>query len=86
MASFHRVTVGHAFAMHVEAPRTPDRDALVALLRDDGFDARPVEELGIEITGDGDVLGDLETWIATSGVPLVPQTFDGTIFLHPPAS
>jgi len=32
------------------------------------------------------VLGDLETWISESGVPLVPQSFDGTIFLRPPAS
>ena len=72
--------------MHVEAPRIPDRDALVTLLRDDGFDARPVDELGIEVSGDGDVLGDLETWIAQSAVPLVPEPTDGTIYLRPPAS
>jgi len=72
--------------MHVEAPRIPDRDALVALLRDDGFDARPVDDLGIEVTGDGDVLGDLEAWIAQAAIPLVPQAVDGTIYVRPPAS
>jgi hypothetical protein len=72
--------------MHVEAPRIPDRDALVTLLRDDGFHARPVDELGIEVTGEGDVLADLESWIATTAIPLVPQPTDGTIYLRPPAS
>jgi len=72
--------------VHVQAPRIPDRDELVSALTDDGFDARPIDDLGIEVTGGGDVLGDLETWIATTGIPLVPQTCDGTIFLHPPAA
>ena len=72
--------------MHVEAPRIPDRDELVLALRDDGLEARPVDELGIEVAGDGDVLGDLESWIAESAIPLVPQSSDGTIFLRPPAS
>src|SRR5262249_45547097 len=79
-------TVGHALPMHVEVPRIPDRDALVTLLRDDGFDARPVDELGIEVTGEGDVLGDLETWIARTAIPLVPQPTAGSISLRPPAS
>jgi hypothetical protein len=70
----------------VEAPRIPDRDQLVTALSDDGFDARPVNDLGIEVAGDGDVFADVEAWIANSGIPLVPQSFDGTIFLHPPAS
>jgi len=70
----------------VEAPRTPDRDQLVAALKQDGFDVQPVNDLGIEVTGDGDVLADLETWIAETGIPLVPQPVDGTIFLRPPAS
>jgi hypothetical protein len=72
--------------MHVEVPRIPDRDALVALLRADGFDARPVDELGIEVKGEGDVLGDLETWIAQTEIPLVPQPTERTIYLRPPAS
>ena len=72
--------------MHVEAPCTPDRDELVAALNKHGFDARPVNELGIEIEGDRDVLGDLEAWIAGTGSPLVPQPTDGTIFLRPPSS
>jgi hypothetical protein len=72
--------------VHVEAPRIPDRDELVLALRDDGLEARPVDELGIEVAGDGDVLGDLESWIAESGIPLVSQSSDGTIFLRPPAS
>jgi len=71
--------------MHVEASRTPDRDELVAALRNDGFDARPVDELGIEVRGDGDVLGDLATWIAEAAIPLVPQPSEGTIYLRPPA-
>jgi hypothetical protein len=72
--------------VHVEATRTPDRDALVVALQNDGFDARPVNDLGIEVRGEGDVLADLETWIAEAGTPLVPQPSDDTIFLRPPAS
>jgi hypothetical protein len=72
--------------MHVETPRVPDRDSLVTLLQNDGFDARPVEELGIEVSGDGVVLGDLEAWIAKTGIPLVPERVDETIYLRPPAS
>ena len=72
--------------MHVEAPRTPDRDQLVAALKQDGFDVQPVNDLGIEVKGDGDVLADLETWIAETGIPSVPQPADDTIFLRPPAS
>jgi len=72
--------------MHVEAPRVPDRDALVALLREDGLDARPVDELGIEVTGDGDVFADLERWIAQAAIPLVPESVDGTIYVRPPGS
>ena len=73
-------------SVHVEAPRTPDRDELVAALKNDGFDARPVNDLGIEVTGDGDLLADLETWIAESGVPLIPDPSGDTIYLRPPAS
>jgi hypothetical protein len=72
--------------VHVEAPRTPDRDALVAMLKNDGFDARPVNDLGIEVKGEGDLLADLDTWIAQTGIPLVPQPAGDTIFLRPPAS
>jgi hypothetical protein len=72
--------------VHVEVPRTPDRDELVAALQKDGFDAHPVDDLGIEVRGDGDLLADLETWIAESGVPVVPQPTEDTIFLRPPAS
>jgi hypothetical protein len=67
-------------------PRTPDRDELVAALKKDGFDAHPVGDLGIEVRGAGDLLADLETWIAESGVPVVPQPTEDTIFLRPPAS
>jgi hypothetical protein len=72
--------------VHVEVPRTPDRDELVVALQKDGFDAHPVDDLGIEVRGDGDLLADLETWIAESGVPVVPQPTEDTIFLRPPAS
>jgi len=72
--------------VHVEAPRTPDRDELVVALTNDGFDARPVNDLGIEVQGKGDVLRDLEAWIADTGLPLVPQPVDDTIYLRPPAS
>ena len=72
--------------MHVQAPRTPDRDQLVAALKKNGFDARPVDDLGIEVAGDGDLLADLEGWIAEADLPLVPQPTADTIFLRPPAS
>jgi hypothetical protein len=84
--SFRLASVGHVFFVHVEAPRTPDRNELVSTLKKDGFGARPVNELGIEVEGDSDVLGDLEAWIAETGSPLVPQPSDGTIFLRPLSS
>jgi hypothetical protein len=86
IASFRPTPAGHAVPVHVETPRTPDRDELVAALKSDGFDARPIDELGIEVRGGGDLFADLESWIAESGALLVPQPGDGTIYLRPPAS
>jgi ribosomal protein L13E len=35
--------------VQVEAARIPDRDRLLGELREAGLDARPVDELGIEV-------------------------------------
>ena len=35
--------------VHVEAARIPDRDRLIEELREAGLDARPVDEVGIEV-------------------------------------
>src|SRR5437763_10092479 len=35
--------------LHVEAARIPDRDRLLQTLREAGLDARPVDEVGIEV-------------------------------------
>ena len=36
-------------AIHVEAARIPDRDRLVRELEASGLEARPVDEVGIEV-------------------------------------
>jgi hypothetical protein len=74
--------------LHVEAARIPDRDRLLGELREAGLDARPIDEIEIEVTaGDGDeVFGHVERMILSIGAPFVPIKHDGVIYIRPPLS
>jgi len=77
--------------VQVEAARIPDRDRLLEELRESGLDARPVEEVGIEVPveGDGNEIADelfahAESVIMSIGAPFVPIKHEGTIYIRPP--
>jgi hypothetical protein len=81
-----------ADAVQVEAARIPDRDRLLRELRDAGLDAKPVDEVGIEVPyGDAEHLSDdliaiAEDAIMRIGAPFVPQKHEGVIYIRPPLS
>ncbi len=79
--------------VQVEAARIPDRDRLLSELRESGLDARPVDEVGIEVPLEGEaesaadeVLAHAETVIMSIGAPFVPIKHQGTIYIRPPLS
>ena len=79
--------------VHVEAARIPDRDRLLAELREVGLDAQPDGEVGIEVaTGDApeelsdEVFAQAERVIMSIGAPFVPLKHEGVIYIRPPLS
>jgi hypothetical protein len=78
--------------VQVEAARIPDRDKLVEILVKHGLDARPVDEVEIEVryeeSGDaGDaVLAEVEHVVMSLGAPFVPMKHEGVIYIRPPVS
>jgi len=71
----------------VEAARIPDRDRLLALLREQGLEAEPHDELGIDVAADdggGAVFGHVERLIMQIGAPFVPIKHDRVIYIRPP--
>ena len=77
--------------VQVEAARIPDRDRLLATLREHGLDAHPLDEVGIEVRcGDDsddacdDVLAEVEHVVMDLGAPFVPVKHDGVIYVRPP--
>jgi hypothetical protein len=79
--------------VHVEAARIPDRDRLVQELQEAGIDARPVDEVTIEvpITGEleaasDELLAQTEHVIMSLGAPFVPVKHEGVIYIRPPVS
>ena len=74
--------------LQVEAARIPDRDRLLAELRDAGLEARPVDEVGIEVTSgdDDEVFAHVEQMIMSIGAPFVPIKHEGVIYIRPPLS
>jgi hypothetical protein len=79
--------------VQVEAARIPDRDRLLEELRGAGLDARPVNDVGIEVpleTGAdeaaGEVLAHAESVIMRTGSSFVPIKHEGTIYIRPPLS
>jgi hypothetical protein len=79
--------------VQVEAARIPDRDRLLEELRAAGIEARPVEEVSIEVPcgedSDGacnELLAHAESVIMSLGAPFVPVKHDGVIYIRPPIS
>jgi hypothetical protein len=74
--------------VQVEAARIPDRDRLLDELREAGLDAKPLDEVGIEVaSGDDDeVFGHIERMIMSIGAPFVPIKHEGVIYIRPPLS
>ena len=72
--------------LHVEAARIPDRDRLLAELREAGLEARPLGEVEIEVpAGDDDeVFAHVESMILEIGAPFVPLEHEGVIYIRPP--
>ena len=80
-------------AVQVEAARIPDRDRLLEELRENGLNAKPVDEVGIEVKVDGDgeeamdeLFAHAERVIMSTGAPFVPIKHEGTIYIRPPLS
>jgi hypothetical protein len=80
-------------SVQVEAARIPDRDRLLKGLRAAGLDARPVEEVCIEVPcGDdtdaaaNELLAKTEHLITSLGAPFVPLKHEGVIYIRPPLS
>jgi hypothetical protein len=79
--------------VHVEAARIPDRDRLLRELQEAGLDARPIDEVGIEVPcGDDtaaacdDLMAHAESVITSIGAPFVPMKHEGVIYIRPPLS
>ena len=79
--------------VHVEAARIPDRDRLLEELREAGLDARPVDEVGIEVPLEAEadeaadeVIAHAESVIMRTGSSFVPIKHDGVIYIRPPLS
>jgi hypothetical protein len=79
--------------LEVQAARIPDRDRLLAELREAGLDARPVDEVGIEVrVGDeaeevtDEVFAHVEDVTMRTGANFVPIKHDGVIYVRPPLS
>jgi hypothetical protein len=79
--------------VEVEAARIPDRERLLAELREAGLDAHPVDEVGIEVRiGDDaeevsdEVFAHVESVTMRIGANFVPIKHEGTIYVRPPLS
>ena len=80
--------------VHVELAREVDREQLVEALTQRGLEARIADEEGrilleIPCSGDSDrvcdeVLHEVESLVAETGLPLVPMRVEGGVYLRPP--
>ncbi|MDE3024698.1 MAG: hypothetical protein KGI93_03915 [Acidobacteriota bacterium] len=72
-------------SIQVEAARIPDRDALLALLREHRLEAEPENEVGILVDGgDDEVFATVEELIMRIGAPFVPIKHEDVIYVRPP--
>ena len=79
--------------LEVQAARIPDRDRLLAELREAGLDAKPVDEVGIAVrVGDeaeeitDEVFAHVESVTMRIGTNFVPIKHEGVIYVRPPLS
>jgi hypothetical protein len=79
--------------LQVTAARIPDRDRLLAELREANLDAHPVDEVEIEVrVGDDadevtdEVFAHVEDVTMRIGANFVPIKHDGVIYVRPPLS
>ena len=79
--------------VQVEAARIPDRDRLLAELRESGLNAKAVDEVGIDVPIESEadeaadeVFAHAERVIMSIGAPFVPMKHEGTIYIRPPLS
>ena len=92
MVGGHIDDMAETQSVQVEAARIPDRDRLLQELRNAGLDAKPVDEVCIEVPcGDAeqacdDLLALAEDAIMSIGAPFVPMKHEGTIYIRPPLS
>jgi hypothetical protein len=73
--------------IQVEAARIPDRDKLLHLLRENGVDAEPENEIGIVVPcddGGAELFSYVEGVIMQIGAPFVPIKHEGVIYIRPP--
>jgi hypothetical protein len=73
--------------VRVEAARIPDRDRLLAALKDEGLDAQPEDEIGIVVPlGEGgkELFHQVEGVVFSVGAPFVPIQHEGVIYIRPP--
>ena len=73
--------------VRVLAARIPDRDRLLAALRDEGLDAEPEDEVGIVVPAGEAGTGffhQVEGVVFNVGAPFVPIQHEGVIYIRPP--
>ncbi len=75
--------------IQVEAARIPDRDRLLALLREHGVEANPHGEVGIDVPCEDEHAGEelyayVEAVIMDIGASFVPIKHEGVIYIRPP--
>jgi hypothetical protein len=74
-------------AVDVHAARIPDRDRLVALLREHGLEAEPHGELDIEVAAEeasDELFAYVEELVMNLGATMIPIKHEGVIYLRPP--
>jgi hypothetical protein len=73
--------------VRVEAARIPDRDRLLAALKDEGLDAAPEDEVGIVVPvseSDSELFHQVEGVVFSVGAPFVPIQHERVIYIRPP--
>ena len=78
-----------ADVVRVVAARIPDRNRLLALLSENGHDARPVNGVEIDVhcaaaATEPRIYSEVEDAVMTIGDPFVPVKHQGVIYVRPP--
>ena len=78
-----------ADVIRVVAARIPDRNRLLALLSENGHDARPVNGVEIDVhcelsASEPRIYSEVEDAVMTIGDPFVPVKHQGVIYVRPP--